>query len=71
MKGPHNFVRLARVAATFFRSGAVNQLMNITGAPFYIKTPLRLIGIPVSVFGVKGPYKSSAILRALIALGPA
>ncbi len=71
MKGPHNFIRLARVAATFFRSGAVNQLMNITGTPFYIRVPVSLIGIPLSIFGIKAPYKSSAILRALIALGPA
>ena len=71
MKGPHNFIRLARVAATFFRSGAVNQLMNITGAPVYIRVPVSIIGTPLSVFGIKGPYKSSAILRALIALGPA
>jgi ubiquinone biosynthesis protein len=71
MRGPHNIFRLARVVATFFRCGAVSQLFSITGTPFYLRLPINIVGFPLSVFGINGPYKSSSILRALIALGPA
>ena len=67
----HNPIRLIRVVGTFFRTGAVEQLLNITKVPKGAKFLILFAGKPLIIFGIKGPYKKSPIVRALIALGPA
>ena len=71
MKWFHNPFRLVRVVGTFFRTGAVDQLLKITKVPRLLKFVILFTGKPLLVFGIKGPYKKSPIVRALIALGPA
>ena len=71
MKWFHNPFRLIRVVGTFFRTGAVDQLLKITKVPRLLKFVILFTGKPLLVFGIKGPYKKSPIVRALIALGPA
>ena len=71
MKWFHNPFRLIRVVGTFFRTGAVDQLLKITKVSRLLKFVILFTGKPLLVFGIKGPYKKSPIVRALIALGPA
>ena len=71
MKWFHNPFRLVRVVGTFFRTGAVEQVLKITKVSKLIKFGILFMGKPLIVFGIKGPYKKSPIVRALIALGPA
>ena len=71
MKWFHNPFRLVRVVGTFFRTGAVEQVLKITKVSKLIKFCILFMGKPLIVFGIKGPYKKSPIVRALIALGPA
>ena len=71
MKWFHNPFRLVRVVGTFFRTGAVEQVLKITKVSKLIKFGILFMGKPFIVFGIKGPYKKSPIVRALIALGPA
>ena len=71
MKWFHNPFRLIRVVGTFFRTGAVEQVFKITKASKQLKFLILFMGLPFLVFGIKGPYKKSPIVRALIALGPA
>ena len=71
MKWFHNPFRLIRVVGTFFRTGAVDQILKITKVSSLLKFVILFTGKPLLVFGIKGPYKKSPIVRALIALGPA
>ncbi len=71
MKWFHNPFRLIRVVGTFFRTGAVDQILKTTKVPILLKFVIIFTGKPLLVFGIKGPYKKSPIVRALIALGPA
>ena len=71
MKWFHNPFRLIRVVGTFFRTGAVDQILKITKVSKLLKFVILFTGKPLLVFGIKGPYKKSPIVRALIALGPA
>jgi ubiquinone biosynthesis protein len=71
MRWFHNPFRLLRVVGTFFRTGAIAQILKMTGVSGPIKFLVSFFGKPLIVFGIKGPYKKSPILRALIALGPA
>ncbi|GIR96101.1 MAG: hypothetical protein CM15mP98_10710 [Paracoccaceae bacterium] len=71
MKWFHNPFRLIRVVGTFFRTGAVDQILKITKVSRLLKFVILFTGKPLLVFGIKGPYKKSPIVRALIALGPA
>ena len=71
MKWFHNPFRLVRVVGTFFRTGAVEQVLKITKVSKLTKFGILFMGKPLIVFGIKGPYKKSPIVRALIALGPA
>ncbi len=71
MKWFHNPFRLIRVVGTFFRTGAVEQILKITKVSKLSKFFILLVGKPLLVFGIKGPYKKSPLVRALIALGPA
>ena len=67
----HNPFRLIRVVGTFYRTGAVEQLLKITKVSKRKKFFILIVGKPWLVFGIKGPFKKSSIVRALIALGPA
>ncbi|MDC3108368.1 AarF/UbiB family protein, partial [Paracoccaceae bacterium] len=71
MRWLHNPLRLIRVVGTFFRTGAVEQLLKITKVSKRVKFLILLTGKPLIIFGIKGPFKKSSIVRALIALGPA
>ena len=71
MKWLHNPFRLIRVVGTFFRTGAVEQLLKITKVSKSLKFLILSVGKLFIIFGIKGPYKKSSIVRALIALGPA
>ena len=71
MKWFHNPFRLIRVVGTFFRTGAVDQILKITKVSRPLKVVILFTCKPLLVFGIKGPYKKSPIVRALIALGPA
>ena len=71
MKWFHNPFRLIRVVGTFFRTGAVEQLLKITKVSKSLKFLILSVGKPFIIFGIKAPYKKSSIVRALIALGPA
>ena len=71
MKWFHNPLRLIRVVGTFFRTGAVEQILKVTRVPKLLKFLILCTGKPLLIFGIKGPYKKSPIVRALIALGPA
>ena len=71
MKWFHNPFRLIRVVGTFFRTGAVDQILKITKVSGLLKFVILFTCKPLLVFGIKGPYKKSPIVRALIALGPA
>ena len=71
MRWLHNPFRLIRVVGTFFRTGAVEQVLKITKVSKRLKFFILIVGKPLLVFGIKGPYKKSSIVRALIALGPA
>ena len=71
MKWFHNPFRLIRVVGTFFRTGAVEQILKITKVSKLVKFFILFVGKPLLIFGIKGPYKKSPIVRALIALGPA
>ena len=71
MKWFHNPFRLVRVVGTFFRTGAVEQVLKITKVSKLLNFGILFMGKPLIVFGIKGPYKKSPIVRALIALGPA
>ena len=71
MRWFHNPFRLIRVVGTFFRTGAVDQILKITKVSNLLKFVILFTCKPLLVFGIKGPYKKSPIVRALIALGPA
>ena len=71
MKWFHNPFRLIRVVGTFFRTGAVEQVLKITRVSKPLRFLILFVGKPLIIFGIKGPYKKSRIVRALIALGPA
>ena len=71
MKWFHNPFRLIRVIGTFFRTGAIEQVFKVTKASKQLKFLILFMGLPFLVFGIKGPYKKSPIVRALVALGPA
>ena len=71
MKWFHNPFRLIRVVGTFARTGAVDQILKITKVSRLLKFVILFMCKPLLVFGIKGPYKKSPIVRALIALGPA
>ena len=71
MEWLNNPFRLIRVVGTFFRTGAVEQLLKITKVSKSLKFFILSVGKLFIIFGIKGPYKKSSIVRALIALGPA
>ena len=52
MKWFHNPFRLVRVVGTFFRTGAVEQVLKITKVSKLIKFGILFMGKPLIVFGI-------------------
>ena len=71
MRGPHNFFRLVRIAATFQRTGALRITLNAMQTHPNLKLFIRLFGIPFSILGLRGDPRLPPIARAITALGPA
>lgn len=67
--GP-NLWRLARVAATFRKTGAMERVLEAAGAPRRLSAPLMFITAPGLIVGMKGDA-SLPVARAINALGPA
>lgn len=68
---PSNLWRLARVGATFARTGALKRIAQQLDLPPYAALALRLISAPIAPFGLKGDPDMPAVPRAISALGPA
>jgi ubiquinone biosynthesis protein len=71
MRGPHNIWRLVRTGATFERTGAMRQALEIMDAPPMLRVAARIMGWPFKWLGLRGDPSMPPILRALTALGPA
>lgn len=68
---PSNLWRLARVGATFARTGALKRIAQQLDLPPYATLILRLVSAPIAPFGLKGDPDMPAVPRAISALGPA
>ncbi|QIE55889.1 2-polyprenylphenol 6-hydroxylase [Pikeienuella piscinae] len=68
--GP-NLWRLARVAATFRKTGAMERVLEAAGAPRRLSAPLMFITAPGLIVGMKGDASLPPVARAINALGPA
>ena len=68
--GP-NLWRLARVAATFRRTGALAEVLRAFEAPKRLSIPLMIISAPGLIFGKRGDASLPPVARAINALGPA
>ncbi|MFN3615896.1 MAG: 2-polyprenylphenol 6-hydroxylase, partial [Rubrimonas sp.] len=66
-----NLWRLARVGATFARTGALKRVLTAFDAPPSAHLALRLITYPIAPFGLRGDPAMPALPRAIAALGPA
>jgi ubiquinone biosynthesis protein len=66
-----NLWRLARVGATFARTGALARVLREFDPPPYATAALRLVTAPIAPFGLKGDPAMPALPRAIAALGPA
>jgi ubiquinone biosynthesis protein len=66
-----NLWRLARVGATFARTGALKRILEAFDPPPYAHAVLRLATIPIAPFGLKGDLAMPPVPRAISALGPA
>ncbi len=66
-----NLWRLARVGATFARTGALARVLRAVEAPPYAHLALRIATYPIAPFGLRGDPGLSALPRAIGALGPA
>ncbi|RMF41825.1 MAG: 2-polyprenylphenol 6-hydroxylase [Alphaproteobacteria bacterium] len=63
--------RLVQTLATFERTGAMEVALEAMEAPRIIRVLSRVIGVPLSVIGLRGDPSMPPVLRALTALGPA
>ncbi|MFV0473562.1 MAG: 2-polyprenylphenol 6-hydroxylase [Pikeienuella sp.] len=68
--GP-NCWRLARVAATFRRTGAMARVLEAAALPARISVPLMIVTAPGLLVGKKGDASLPPVARAINALGPA
>jgi ubiquinone biosynthesis protein len=68
---PSNLWRLARVGATFARTGALKRIAQQLDLPPYAALVLRLVSAPIAPFGLKGDLDMPPVPRAISALGPA
>lgn len=66
-----NIWRLARVGATFARTGALRRMLAEVDAPPYAEWALWAVSTPLAPFGLKGDTTMPPIPRAISALGPA
>ncbi|MGF1660397.1 MAG: 2-polyprenylphenol 6-hydroxylase [Rubrimonas sp.] len=66
-----NLWRLARVGATFARTGALSRIFEEFDPPPYARTVLWIITLPMGPFGLKGDASLPPVPRAINALGPA
>ena len=71
MRGPHNFLRLIRTAATMERTGALGVILDAVDAPPALRVATRVVGWPVKWLGLKGDESLPPATRAITALGPA
>ncbi|MFQ5623240.1 MAG: 2-polyprenylphenol 6-hydroxylase [Paracoccaceae bacterium] len=71
MRGPHNIWRLIRTGATFERTGAMRQVLEMVEAPRSLRIAARVLGWPFKWLGYSGDPAQPPILRAVTALGPA
>jgi ubiquinone biosynthesis protein len=63
--------RLAETLATFERTGALRVAFEALQAPRVVRIAARVIGLPLSVIGLRGDPSMPPLVRALTALGPA
>lgn len=68
--GP-NLWRLARVAATFRKTGAMERVLEALNLPRRLSVPLMVITSPGLLLGMKGDPSLPPVARAINALGPA
>ena len=68
--GP-NLWRLARVAATFRRTGALREVLKAFEAPKRVSIPVMIVTAPGLILGKKGDKSLPPVARAINALGPA
>ena len=71
MRGPHNIWRLIRTGATFERTGAMREMLELADAPRSLRIAARTLGWPFQWLGYEGDPDLPPILRAVTALGPA
>ena len=71
MRGPHNIWRLVRTGATFERTGAMRQALEMMDAPPRVRFAARILGAPFRWLGHRGDVDKPPVLRAITALGPA
>jgi len=66
-----NVWRLARVGATFARTGALARVLHEFDPPPSATLTLKILTFPIAPFGLKGDPAMPALPRAIGALGPA
>ncbi len=71
MRGAHNIFRLIRTGATFERTGAMRVVLGTLDLHPNLRILARAIGLPFSLFGLRGDRNLAPVPRALTALGPA
>lgn len=71
MRGPHNIWRLVRTGATFERTGAMAEVLDLMEAPPMLRAAARVLGWPFQWLGYRGDPAQPPVLRAITALGPA
>lgn len=70
MRGPHNYIRLLRVAATLEANGAMGEVLDALEAPPLVRAMAR-VAWPLKFLGFKGDPSLPPVTRALSAMGPA
>ncbi|MEX2519859.1 MAG: 2-polyprenylphenol 6-hydroxylase [Paracoccaceae bacterium] len=68
--GPNTW-RLARVAATFRKTGAMEKVLEAFDAPARLRIPLMIVTAPGLLVGERGDSSLPPVARAINALGPA
>lgn len=71
MRGPHNIWRLVRTGATFERTGAMAEVLDLMEAPPALRAAARILGWPFQWLGYAGDPAQPPVVRAITALGPA
>jgi len=71
VRGPHNLWRLARIGATFARTGALGLVLEAFRAPPRLRLAVWALVGPFRWLGLRGDPALPPATRALTALGPA